>query len=72
MSTNDQDFTACRAAFVKIVKEENGMRDGWGRVSLRAHHFGPQGGFGDRHVQDRWLEFRAGWVACLKYKGGAL
>jgi hypothetical protein len=55
------DVYACRDAFVKKVKEE--MSSGLFRVSLRKHWAGESCGFRDKDVQNRWLDFHAGWEA---------
>lgn len=51
-----------RAAFVKLIKEENFYSD-FSRWSLRAHWSGADGGFHDHQLQRRWLDFEKGWKA---------
>jgi|JI9StandDraft_1071089.scaffolds.fasta_scaffold2152990_1 hypothetical protein len=52
-----------RAAFVKMMKEENYVRPEYSRYSLRAHWSGASAGFADESVQRRFADFHAGWKA---------
>lgn len=57
-----------RAAFVKLIKDENFYSD-YSRWSLKQHWSGADGGFADDQLQKRWHDFERGWKAAkgMKY-----
>ena len=59
----DQKVRA-RAAFVKLIREENVYSD-FSKQSLKQHWSGADGGFADEFVQNRWTDFYSGWQAAL-------
>lgn len=61
-----EDWQVCREIFVAMIKLENFYGDKFCRQSLRADWTGPKAGFHDQQIQDRWLNFKAGWEACRK------
>lgn len=59
---NAMILAEARAAFVKLIKEENFYSD-FSKQSLKAHWNGAASGFSDQMVQKRWRDFLAGWRA---------
>ena len=62
-SDSSTEFDACRAAFVAKIKDENLYREPWARESIKAHWTGAKGGFASERLNNRWEDFRAGWLA---------
>ncbi len=63
-SSNDVlGASACRAAFVVAIKEENLYREPGCKWSLKAHWTGAHAGFSDEMLQRRWRDFEVGWKA---------
>lgn len=60
-----EPWEICRAAFVKIIREENFYRD-VGRWSVKQHWAGPKDGFADEQLQRRWNDFKLGWETSTK------
>jgi hypothetical protein len=60
-----EDWKECREAFVGMVTLENFLAERHSRLSLKATRAGKQEGFHDRRTQNRWLDFRKGWNACM-------
>jgi hypothetical protein len=54
-------WRTCRDAFVALIKKENADRDHYSRWSLKQHWSGAHAGFADENLQQRWLDFKAGW-----------
>lgn len=57
-------FSSCRSAFVSMIRDENKMREGYWKQSLKAHWTGQDGGFADEFLQRRYNDFVAGWNSC--------
>lgn len=57
-----ESLLKARAAFVKIIKDENFYSD-YCKQSLKQHWNGATSGFADHMVQRRWRDFLAGWQA---------
>lgn len=60
MRTKDD---GCREAFVKMIKQENEMMEGWCKQSIAQNWAGKKYGFKDHMVQKRWDDFQKGWDA---------
>lgn len=60
----NSDTLEARAAFVKLIKEENFYSDS--KQSLKTHWAGPLGGFSDSLIQRRWRYFLEGWQAARR------
>jgi hypothetical protein len=62
MQLPDDEFDACRLAFIATIKREDEFREKWERHSLRQHRNGKRDGFADQAVQRRWVDFLAAWI----------
>lgn len=60
---NEAALLEARAAFVKLIREENADIADFAKQSLKQHWNGAVSGFSDERVQNRWQDFRAGWQA---------
>lgn len=61
-----EDLLQARAAFVILIKKEN-FEDRHGhKQSLKKNWAGPQFGFYDHMLNQRWLHFFDGWKAATK------
>lgn len=58
---DQSEVLKARAAFVKIIKEENFYS--FSKQSLKQHWNGAASGFSNHMVQTRWGYFREGWQA---------
>lgn len=63
-----ENLLKARAAFVKIIKDEN-FYSNYCKQSLRQHWAGAKAGFADEAVQRRWRDFLAGWRASNQEEG---
>ena len=57
------ELLEARAAFVKLIKQENFEDRHNKKVSLKQNWAGPQFGFADHMLNQRWLHFYQGWKA---------
>jgi len=63
MIANREQLLEARAAFVKMMKDENFYKDS--NHNLKAHWRGKYEGFAYMHVQARWQDFWAGYIAAI-------
>lgn len=57
------DLLEARAVFVTIIKKENFENRTGSKQSLRQNWAGPQHGFHDHMLDQRWRHFYEGWKA---------
>ena len=55
----------CREEFVALIRDENSMREGWARQSIKQHWMGPLAGFSAESLHARWNDFKHGWKAAI-------